>query len=206
MKKISSALLLICFFAANLSHAQDTINLMSGKQIFAKKIYEEPNSSNLRYDFILHGKERQSSTDLLNVFSVNYANNTQKIFYRQDSAIGFDLSQKQMELFVLGEREAITNYKAPWITVGGFVVGVAATHVLQFWGVITPAVYATAFGIITPKLHTSPSLSYSITSDFNFLEGYKYTATRKKVKNALIGGIVGVAAYAITSYAINVIL
>ena len=196
------SILLLTIFSSEMQ-VQDTINLLNGKQIFAKSIYEEPNSSILKYDISFHSKVKQTSVDLLNIYSVNYADKTQKIFYRQDSAIGFDLSVKQMEYFMLGERDAIKNHKTPWITVGGFVVGVLATHKLQFWGLLTPVVYATAFGLFTPKIHSSPNLGSYITGDYNYLEGYKYTATRKKVKNALLGSIIGFAAYSITSYAIN---
>lgn len=194
------------YFTNNSTSGLNIINLLNGKQIFAKSIYEEPNSSVLKYDYSFHGKEKQSAIDLLNIYSVNYANKTQKIFYRQDSAIGFDLSVQQMNFNILGERDAIKNYKVPWITAGGFVAGILAAHYLQFYSLITPAVYATAFGLFTPRLHSSPNLNYSTTSNYNYLEGYRYTATRKKVKNALLGSIVGIAAYAITSYAINVVL
>lgn len=204
MKRPVFIMILLFFVFYSEIQAQDTINLLNGKQIFAKSIYEEPNSTMLKYDYSFHGKEKQKAIDLLNIYSVNYANKTQKIFYRQDSAIGFDLSVKQMELNILGEREALKNYKTPWITAGGFAVGAVATYFFQFWGVISPAVYATAFGIITPKVHTSPELNYATTSDFYFLEGYKYTATRKKIKNALLGSIIGIAAYAITSNVINI--
>ncbi|MFH0867007.1 MAG: hypothetical protein V1904_12495 [Bacteroidota bacterium] len=196
------SILLLAVFSSEI-RAQDTINLLSGKQIFAKSIYEEPNSSVLKYDISFHGKDKQSSVDLLNIYSVNYANKTKKIFYRQDSAIGFELSAKQMEYFMLGERDALKNHKTPWITVGGFVVGAVVTHYVQFWGLLTPVVYATAFGIFTPKIHSSPNFGSNITGDYNYMEGYKYTATRKKVKNALLGTILGFAVYSITSYAIN---
>lgn len=199
------SILLLIIFSSEM-RAQDTINLLNGKQIFAKSIYEEPNSSLLKYDISFHGKDKQKVIDLLNIYSVNYTNNTEKIFYRQDSAIGFDLSVQQMNFYILGERDAIKNYKAPWITAGGFVAGILAAHYLQFYSLITPAVYAAAFGLFTPKLHSSPNLNYSTTSNYNYLEGYRYTATRKKVKNALLGSIVGIAAYAIISYAINVVL
>lgn len=205
MKKSISIILALLFIFIYGTYSQDTINLISGKQIFAKSIYEEPNSTLLKYDIRFHEKAKQKAVDLLNVYSIHYSNHTQKIFYKQDSAIGFDLTVKQMELNILGEREALKNYKAPWITVGGFVVGATATYFLGFWGVISPAVYATAFGIITPKIHTSPELSYATTSDFNFREGYKYTATRIKVKNAILGSIVGVAAYSLTSYTLYLI-
>jgi hypothetical protein len=192
-KQLLISITLILTFAFN-SYSQDTINLINGKQLVAKSIYEEPNSSLLKYDYTFHGKEKQTSIDVLSIYSINYANHTEKIFYMQDSAMGFTLSVQQMKLDILGERSAYKYYKAPWVTVGGFVVGATATYFLQFWGVISPAVYATAFGIITPKVHTDPNLSYSITSNYYFLEGYQYTATRKKVKNALLGGIAGVAA------------
>lgn len=183
--------------------SQDTINLLNGKQIFAKSIFEDPNSSLLKYSYTLHGKEKQTAIDLLNIYSVVYANRTEKIFYRQDSAIGFNLSEKQMWLNIQGERQVNSYYKAPWITVTGFAAGVAAGQFLQFWGLLVPVVYATGLGMFTPQIRTSPDFPYSIKNDYYFLEGYKYTATRKKVKNALLGCLAGWASYAVTSYFIN---
>lgn len=204
MKKFTFLTMLFFIVVSSLEmRAQDTINLLNGKQIFAKSIYEEPNSALLKYDYIFHGKEKQTAIDLLNIYSINYADKTEKIFYKQDSAIGFDLSVKQMGLNIIGERQAFKNYKAPWITLTGFAAGVAAGHFMQFWGLLLPPVYATAFGMFTPEIHTSPDLPYATKNDYYFLEGYKYTATRKKVKNALLGCMVGWASYAITSYFIN---
>ena len=205
MNKIITFFFILFILAVTNIQAQDTINLLNGKQIIAKSIYEEPSSTLLKYDIGFRNKSKQKAVDLLNVYSINYFNKTNKIFYKQDSAIGYDLSIPQMNYYIMGEREAIKNCKTQWIAVGGFILGVTATHVMQFWGVITPAVYAAAIGISNPKMHYSENINYSTSSDFNFNEGYKFKATHKKVKNALLGSIIGITAYAITSYTINVL-
>jgi hypothetical protein len=205
MKQLFLIFFLFLLLFSNSLKAQDTINLISGKQIITKSLHEEPNSSILKYDISFHEKVKQRSVDLLYVYSINYADKSQKIIYRQDSATGFQLSQKQMALYITGERDAIKNYKAPWITITGFAAGATATYFVQFWGLLTPVAYATAFGIITPRVHSSPALSSTVMSDFNYLEGYKYCATRKKVKNALFGTIAGVVASSLTLYTLYLI-
>jgi hypothetical protein len=205
MKRLSFIIISILLFSSPVIKAQDTINLLNGKQILATKITEDTSIKVLKYDISIHDKILQRELDKLNIYSIYYSDNKQKIIYRQDSALGYNLSEKDMSSYILGEREAIKNHKVPWITVSCFVVGVAAEHYAQFWGLLAPVVCATAFGVITPRIHASPNISFPLRDDFNFKEGYKYTATRKKVKNALFGSIVGFVACGIFEYSLYLV-
>lgn len=207
-----------------ISFSQDTINLLSGKQIVAKSIYEEPTNALLKYDilknrlagfqitwvnfdleyYILKRKViKQKAVDKINIFSINYFDKTDRILYRQDTAIGYDLSIPEMEYYILGERDAIKNYKAPAITVGGVVLGFGATYFAGFWGLLMPAVYGTTMGVIDPKIKLSESTKPEMRTNKDFVEGYMTTATRKKVKNAIMGSLVGATAFAIATILIN---
>lgn len=186
-----------------ISFSQDTINLLSGKQIVAKSIYEEPTNALLKYDIIIRGKAKQKAVDKINIFSINYFDKTDRILYRQDTAIGYDLSIPEMEYYMLGAREAIKNYKAPAITVGGVVLGFGATYFAGFWGLLMPAVYGTTMGVIDPKIKLSESTKPEMRTNKDFVEGYMTTATRKKVKNAIMGSLVGATAFAIATILIN---
>ena len=93
------------------SYSQDTINLLNGNQIIAKSIFYEPASSMLKYDVIKKNKVKQKMIDRIDIYSIRFSDNTEKIFYYPDSIIGYTLSQSDMYDFILGEREAIKNYK-----------------------------------------------------------------------------------------------
>ena len=188
---------------SKLCFSQDTINLLNGRKIITRSIYDEPANALLKYDIIIRGKAKQKAVDKINIFSINYFDKTDRILYRQDTAIGFNLSITEMEYYILGEQEAIKNFKAPWITVGGFVFGATATNFVGFWGLLTPAVYGTVMGVIDPKIKLSDSTKVELKSNKNFVDGYMTTATRKKVKNAILGSVVGATVLAITSAIIN---
>jgi len=188
-----------------ISFSQDTINLLNGKQIVAKSIYEEPTNALLKYDVIIRGKAKQKAVDKINIFSINYFNNTDRILYRQDTAIGYDLSIPEMEYYMLGAREARKNFKAPAITVCGVALGFGATYFAGFYGLIMPAVYGTTMGVIDPKIKLSETTKPEMRTNKDFVDGYMTTATRKKVKNAILGSVVGAAVFAIASGIIQVI-
>lgn len=197
--KIIILTILLITWGSFLGISQDTLNLLNGKQIIAKSIYNEPTNTLLKYETIYKDKVKQKAIDKIEIFSIAYADKIENIFYRQDSAIGYSLSVTEMEHYMLGEREALKYYKAPWITIGGVAAGATATYFTGFWGLVSVAVYGTGMGVIDPKIKTSENISPAVKSDKNFIDGYKTYATRKKVKNAIIGSILGVGVVIIVS-------
>lgn len=185
------------------SYSQDTINLLNGNQIIAKSIFYEPASSMLKYDVIKKNKVKQKIIDRIDIYSIRFSDNTEKIFYYPDSIIGYTLSQSDMYDFILGEREAIKNYKNPNITIGGFFTGGIAVSFMRFWGVISPVVYATPIATINTKIKLSDQTNPSYLNNQNFVNGYKNVVTKKRLKNALFGSIAGVTTFAIISAIIN---
>ena len=192
--KIHILIILSILIASVNSYSQDTINLMSGKQIIAKSIFEDTSSTLIKYDIAIKNRVIQKAVDRIDIFSITYADKSHSILYHQDTAIGFRLSYTEMNNYLLGEREALNHYKAPLVTVGGFAAGFApTTFFLNFYGALFIPVYATALGVITPKVKTPENGNSKLFTDDNFIDGYKSTATRKKVKNALLGSVVGFA-------------
>jgi len=200
--------LLLSFVFSNICNifSQDTINLLNGNQIIAKTVYEDSNNIFLKYDIKKRGKLKQKRVDKLDVFSIDFNNNRQSIIYRRDTILGYNLSINEMEKFIKGEHEAIKYSKAPWITATGVVVGFVPTaFYFNFYGLVTPVVYGTTIGIFNPKIKTSENINKELKADKNFQEGYNIAATRKRVKNALIGSVSGVVLAAITSNIIYLI-
>ena len=183
----------LMFFISTHSFSQDTINLQNGKQIIAKIYFFDTGNTFIKYNVIIKDKLKLKTLDKLDIFSINYADKSQKILYSQDSALGYPLSVSEMEHFMLGGREAMKNYKAPWITVFGFVIGAVATEYLHFWGLSSTIAYPIGAGITGVKIKTSNNVNSDLKSNKDFIDGYKTYATKKKVKNALFGSIIGTA-------------
>lgn len=201
MKYIYSIFALFFALLPAVNFSQDTLNFLDGRRIATKAIYEDSNDIFLRYEVFQKGKIAEKKVDKADLFSIDYSNNTRKIYYFQDTALGNDLALHEMESYMLGSREAIKNYKAPWVTACGTAAGFAPTYIiLNFWGLLAPVVYGTTMGMFTPGIKISENTPAALKKDIYFINGYKNTATRKKVKNALFGSIAGVAAAGITSY------
>ena len=175
------------------SFSQDTINLLNGKQIFSKSIIYDTSSTLLKYDIVVKNKKIiQKSIDKIEIYSIDSANKSLKVFYFQDSLMGNYLSVRDMHNYILGEREAIKNYKAPWATVGGFAAGfLPTTFFFNFYGALAIPLYATSISLFAPKLKASKLSDSKLIYDDNFVEGYKTAASKKKVKNALFGSVAG---------------
>jgi hypothetical protein len=196
-------LTIIVFLATKNSYSQNTINLLDGKQITASKIYEDTSNMMLRYDIRKDSVNKKRSVDRLEIYSIVYPDKTEKIFYRQDSAIGYPMSIKQMSNFILGEREARKYYKAPLVTIGGILLGGVAANYIQFWSLLEPVAYGTGIAIFGPRIKTSKNISADLVADKHFIRGYREYATKKKVKNAILGSAVGIVLLGIASEIIN---
>ena len=170
------------------------INLLNGKQIIPKSIIYDTSSTLLKYEVVVKNKLIQKSIDKIEIFSIDSSNKSQKLFYFQDSLMGNILSVHDMHTYILGEREAIKNYKDPWVTVGGFAAGfLPTTFFFNFYGALAIPLYATSVSVFAPKLKASKLSDSNLIYDYNFVDGYKTAASKKKVKNALFGSVAGFA-------------
>jgi hypothetical protein len=183
-------------------YSQDTINLLNGKQIFPRTIHEEQNSALLYYDLQVRGKLKQKAVDLLDVYSINYANMTSKQVYQQDSGLGYILSVHEMQHYIIGERTAMKYYKVPWITAGGIVIGAAGVVPLGFIDLLTPVVYGVGIGFIGSKIQAPEDVKQTYGNDNNFINGYKTISTQKRVKYAILGTFAGIVAGTIADFII----
>ncbi len=185
---------------ASFVFSQDTINLLNGKQIFPRSIHEEQNSALLYYDLQVRGKLKQKAVDLLDVYSINYANMTSKQVYQQDSGLGYILSIHEMQHYIIGERAAIKYYKAPLISVGGIVIGAVGVVPLGFIDLLTPVVYGVGIGFVGSKIKAPEDIKQTYGNDNNFTNGYKTISTQKRVKYAILGTFAGIVAFTVADY------
>jgi hypothetical protein len=193
MKKTTllSAFIILAF--SSYCYSQDTIALINGRQIAAVSV-PDSESTNIYYNIARKdGSLKMKKVDLLDVFSIKYSNKLAKLIYKQDSIFGYELSNEDMNHFILGEQHAIKYYKSPLAFPAGFIAAPVLVNYMGFYSFISPAVVATGIGLKTPKLKHPELVSEALRSDKNFIEGYRIQATKTKVRNAIFGGITGIA-------------
>jgi len=103
-----------------------------------------------------------------------------------------------MRDFVSGASDARTNYKTPWITTGGFVVGGGSAIAVSAVGLnsllvpIFPALYSGGVGIIKVK-KDKLNIPDNLKNNDYYVEGYFRVANHKRINNAIIGSGIGMA-------------
>jgi hypothetical protein len=142
------------------------------------------------------GKHRDVETFYL--FSINKSDGSREILYKPNMGEeGDTLTLSEMESFVIGGFYGSTKYKAPWATAEGFVVGAASPFVVAlaglnpFFSIIIPAANTTVVGITKPCEKKIKTKYPELSKDQLFIEGYKEAAKRKRTKNSIKGGVVG---------------
>jgi hypothetical protein len=143
------------------------------------------------------GKYKEIETYYL--FSLNKANGHTFILYHptMDKEEGDTLSEEEMKAFVIGGYLGKTESKAPLATIESFVLGaatpfaVASMSVNPFFSIIIPALNSTFIGITAPRKQKIMRKYPELSKNPLFVEGYREAAKRKRTKNSIVGGLVG---------------
>ncbi len=104
--KYLSQLLFILFITIN-AYSQDTLFILGGKTKIIKVI--EKNDSTLVYTQV--NKTKKKIVYLHNLYSIKYANGQELIVYKQDTALDFYFTPEQMNLYLVGYRDAKKTFK-----------------------------------------------------------------------------------------------
>ncbi len=176
------------------SKAQNTLWLVNGKKLTIGE-FKVSDSLFLAYK---NKKGKIKSADLRDVFSVKLKSGEETVFYVPDATDTESFSINQMRNFVNGAYDARTNYKTPWITTGGFVVGGGSAVAVSAIGLnsllvpVFPALYSGGIGIIKVKKDKF-DVPQNLKSNEHYMEGYMRMANHKRINNAIIGSGVGMA-------------
>ena len=225
MKAITGLFIFIFFLTGSL-YSQDTITLLDGKTITGNIIMKSDTGVVISSHGLFSIRQKRVYND--EIFSLNNGS-SESIMYKQDSSDINSFNVTQMSSFIDGLKDGRKNYHAPMATIGGFVAG-ATGGVLGFWGLFIPSTYVFIAGTKTPKLKTVPvfykkldfiakntdpkkyGLAFnskevdetnSSDSYYNcYKNGYQEAAKDKKVKNAIVGSILGVVTFIAGSYMI----
>lgn len=196
---LAIALLLPC-----LVHAQDTLVMISGETKVVDVATLDQRMLYVTYKKCESNSQKLKALDLRDVFSVAYKDSAKVVTYFQDSVSGLDMPLEEMTSYVNGEKYALKNYKAPWVTVGGIVAGAGGpVFINYFLGILVPAAYTGTIGAIPISTRKLARDHPSLYADPYFVQGYKQRAKRKKVMNAIYGSLIGLGAAAITIVTLN---
>ncbi|MBE9468125.1 MAG: hypothetical protein IMY72_07375 [Bacteroidetes bacterium] len=197
--------LLSLLFIINVSLAQNTVWMLNGKKTIINdyNINKYEDTHNLIYQNS-RGKDKQIGVD--EIFSVTDNTGEEKIFYKKDSLIGRFFTTKQMKDYVRGEFEAHKNYKAPLSTALGFIAGGASVIIpleKMFYAPLIPAVATTIIGCTKPAEKKIKNKYPNYENNNYYILGYKESAKKKRINNALKGSVAGMAAGIIVAFIIG---
>ena len=192
MKQLLCLPALLVAFLCSSTFAQDSISLINGKSYTGRIVSFSNNDS--RVGFAVPGKKKPKlkSFDKQDVFSVHFRDSADVVLYFLDADLGNEMTVGEMEAFVRGEQFATRYYHCRWVIPVGAVAGVGGLY-WGFWGLSVPAAY---FGVVAATSVSVKNKKYLKEEDLKdeyFVQGFKYKAKRKKLNNAIIGGLAGAA-------------
>jgi len=159
------------------------------------------------YEFIDSGrillyenkKGKYKDVETFFLFSINKADGTQNIIYKPlGEEEGDTLTVEEMRAFVRGGHCGYKEYKAPISTIEGLIVGfsspffVASFGLNPFYSILIPAMNSTLVGATSPSTRRITKKYPELSKNPMFIEGYKEAAKRKRTKNSIVGGLVGI--------------
>jgi hypothetical protein len=194
MKRFLLSLLLPVLTSFFTASAQDTIRLISGKDIPA--VVVEVDSTHVKYH-PPDNKDKISKVENYRVFSINYSDGREKIIYRDDSTAADYFGPEQMRLFIKGEKDAKKFYKPPVPFFVGLVSGAAGAAVAPVFvalSPIPPAIGITITGSRAPDITKHKLTDPSLRDVPEFRMGFEHQARKIRMKRTLFGGCIGLSA------------
>lgn len=184
-----------CLLAAFLtSYSQEKILFLNGKELGVSKVIGIQDN-NLIYQS--HKDTSQKSISVNRVFSVTNKIGQEKVLYRKDSLLDYNLTPDQMKMFITGEQEAMKTYQNPLAFAVGGASGVAGGLLIPFFAtlsLIPPATGALLVNISVPNVSRQNLSDRTYQDNPDFIAGYQLKARSKKLKTACLGAGVGLFA------------
>lgn len=188
------------------SFGQDKIQLMNGKILRGKLGAENDGLFEFKY-YKKGGKSKDLELAKYRMFSYTNSGGEETILYKQDTLMGNFYTENEMKMFVYGQRDAFSNYKStPWFVTGlavGFTSVLLDTYDFRPNGgffkidpTIVPVggifIYTIGTGLFKPKVRKEFAADVNFLSSEHYIEGFQKIARVKKLKNSLLGSVVGV--------------
>lgn len=178
------------FFVHQLvAQSSDTLLFLNGKQLEGKVL--EFNKYQLTFKTL---KNKEIDIENYRLFSMKW-NNLDTTIYKYDTLEGNFLSEKDMKLFVFGERDAHLTYSSKFSNILGFSVGSGAGYFMHydqsFIFVATPLVYTLGTLIFTTRVKQRKIKDLQYIKEDEYLRGHERVARAKRTQSALVSTLIG---------------
>ena len=189
MKKI--IFFIVFVLSASFVYSQNVLWLNNGKKIEIGEFRFSKNETGI--DFIQYKslkRNKSKAIELTDVFSITEKNGNEIIVYSQNTQLGDSFNILEMKSFVQGQTDA-KNFKSPSTIIGGVVIGGLSVLTLNpLLAIPLGGGYSSGIGltkgsknkiIIPPEYCDNP----------HYLLGYQKKVKEKRIKNAIIGSLIG---------------
>ncbi len=199
MVKIKLLSIAIILAFSGILSAQNTLWLANGK----KKEIGEYKLDNKEFVVYKNKKGKFKSIEKFDIFAIIDQSSKEITIYQPDSTHKESFSIIEMRAFVQGQYDAQLNFKSPLSTLGG--AGIAAAASLFINPLYTPIVSGVYCGVIgfTKTSEKKIIIPNEYQNSDHYLLGYKKETKRKRIKNAILGSAMGLAAGFATFVVIN---
>lgn len=185
---------------------QDKVQLINGKVLRGKLVKEYDDYFDFQY-YKKGGKVKDLELTKYRMFSYTDSKGAETILYKQDTLMGNFFTQNEMKMFVLGERDAFTNYKSTSWFLSGYAIGFTAvildTYDFRPNGgffkyspsiapIAVPFVVTIGSGLFRTKVRKEYASDVSLLSSEYYIEGFQKVAKVKKImRGSLPGSVLG---------------
>ncbi len=194
--KAATFLILMLAFTG-IMQGQSQINLMNGKIIKIDSVVGKVDNEVI---FLRPGEKKAETIPFKKIFSINYANDFEEVYYVYDSINNADMTIPHMKSYILGRQNARDYYHAPTSTFGGIIIGSASSILGLVYGPVPIAMYSVIASLHYPNVKHQEFVDKTMVDDPYYQYGYQIRAKRQKMKNAFITSAIcfGIC-YAITA-------
>lgn len=189
MKQLKFSFFIFIIISFQLVSAQDTLQLMNGKQKVAHVISVD--TSFVKFSQSEADINKAQTIETSEVFAINYLSGKKNILYEKDTAKGNDFTVDEMRFYILGEKDAHKIYKTGVILPSvGFVVGAAAGFA-GFYGLPIVPIYSILLGVIDPNLNPRKVSDVNLIPNKFYTKGYYTVSTKKRVIIGALSSLIG---------------
>ncbi|MCC7331013.1 MAG: hypothetical protein IT232_00245 [Flavobacteriales bacterium] len=201
LNKLRILLPLLFFLTIGNLFSQDKLLFLNGKELDGQFIgstqYETTFKSSKGKDFLI---------DNYRLFSYTQGDK-ETIIYKFDTLEGNFLNEKDMRLFVYGERDAFKSYQSNFATALGFAAGGVAGFFMQKEQafIFLPApVVCTSITLLFPTSVKEKRLKNSeYLREDEYLRGHERVARSKRTQNTLLSSTLGLGVGFLTGLLVN---
>lgn len=168
--------------------AQDSITFISGRVMSG--VVKHVDSLDIEFEFKKRVKTKVIYIARSSIFAIKYADGRTDILY--EPYYEEEYSVREMELYIMGEQDALKNSKTPLLFLGGVLVGgISAFQLGPFIGLAPPFAYSMGAGMLNKKVKEDAVSNPELLREDTYLTGYVTKNKSLIIQRSIIGSIIG---------------